>query len=61
MITLPKLTHKMGYSEKEVKEILFDQFLTWMKGQTVGIDEHEVSRYYPQDVDIYVNGGPITD
>jgi len=58
---LPQPKHELGYSEQEVAYILFNLFREWMNGQTVGLDENNKFLYYPQDVENYIQGGPITD
>ena len=39
-------------NEEEVKEYLFEQFLIWMTGQTVGIKDGK-DDYYVYDVERY--------
>lgn len=36
--------------EEEVKEYLWESFLEWMNGQTVGINENGSIDYYDSDV-----------
>ena len=40
-------------NEEEVKEYLFKRFLSWMSGQTVGINEDGSTDYYDYDVERY--------
>jgi hypothetical protein len=39
--------------ESEVKEYLFNKFLEWMTGQTVGVNEDGSDDYYDYDVERY--------
>lgn len=39
--------------EEEVKQYLFDRFLEWMRGQTIGINEDGSDYYYEWDVERY--------
>jgi hypothetical protein len=58
---LPKSKSKRGYSEAEVKDILFERFGRWMRGQTIGALEDGSFAYYQCDVYRYVNGLPVID
>ena len=48
-------------NEKEVKEFigedLWEEFLIWMHGQTVGMNDDESTNYYDYDVERFKNGG----
>ena len=58
---LPKPKSKYGYSEAEVKDILFERFGRWMRGQTMMMEKDGTSIYYTCDVYRYVNGLPVID
>jgi len=38
-------------NEQQVKDFLFSGFLSWMRGQTVGIDAKGETDYYTSDVE----------
>lgn len=40
-------------NEEEVKQYLFDKFLEWLTGQTVGLNEDGSIDYYEYDVERY--------
>ena len=60
-IGLPKAKSKFGYTEAEVKDILFERFGKWMRGQTMMLMKDGTSIYYTCDVYRYVNGLPVID
>jgi len=39
-----------GFTEAEVKNILFIDFLSWMRGQSVGVGKYGNVIYYAHDV-----------
>ena len=43
-------------NEKQVKDLLFAEFLKWMVGQTVGESKDGETIYYTQDVLPFVDG-----
>jgi len=43
-------------NEKEVKDYLFEQFLEWTNGQTVGINPDGTTDYYKWDVERFGEG-----
>ncbi len=55
MLTLKKPKKSLGYTEAEVKQMLWEVFQQWHNGQTAAIDDDTgESLYYPQDVQPYV-------
>lgn len=44
--------------EEEVKQLLFERFLGWMCGQTVGINKDNTTDYYEDDVERYIEKLP---
>ena len=54
-------------TEKEVKSLLrknhrtWSDFIKWMRGQTVGMDENGETNWYEWDVERFINNRPIID
>lgn len=42
-------------NEEEVKDYLFEQFLFWMTGQTVGVNADDSTDFYDSDVERFAN------
>lgn len=58
MRLLEEPEHSLGYPESQARRIvgtgLWNDFLEWMKGQTVGLTEAGKTIYYVSDVSRYL-------
>jgi hypothetical protein len=53
-VVIPSAEHDLGYSDAEIKIFMskkeYEKFCEWITGQTCGVDEKGVHRFYPWDV-----------
>lgn len=57
--------HSVGLTDAEIKERIgeerWGEFLTWMRGQTIGACPHGCALAYRHDVENFMRGGRIRD
>jgi hypothetical protein len=53
-VVLPAAEHNLGYSDAEIRTFMskheYKKFGDWIVGQTCGVDEKGIVRFYPWDV-----------
>jgi hypothetical protein len=53
-VVIPAAEHDLGYSDTEIKRFMskseYKKFWGWITGQTCGVDENGIYRFYPWDV-----------